>query len=86
MEKNFESEVLERLAKIETKLDDYNSIKDRADEAYNLSKYNKKDIDEIKGKLQWITRTVAASIITIVIGAIVAFIKMSDSVKSFMKN
>lgn len=77
MEKGFEREVLDRLTKIETKLDDYNAIKRKSDEAYNLSRQNEKDIDEIKDKIKWISRTVAASIITIVIGAIVAFLKMS---------
>lgn len=77
MEKGFEREVLDRLTKIETKLDDYNAIKIKSDEAYNLSRQNEKDIDEIKDKIKWISRTVAASIITIVIGAIVAFLKMS---------
>lgn len=77
MEKGFEREVLDRLTKIETKLDDYNAIKIKSDEAYNLSRQNEKDIDEIKDKIKWISRTVAASIITVVIGAIVAFLKMS---------
>lgn len=77
MEKGFEREVLDRLTKIETKLDDYNAIKIKSDEAYNLSRQNEKDIDEIKDKIKWISRTVAASIITIVIGAIVAFLKIS---------
>lgn len=77
MENNFERQVLERLTKIETKLDDYNNIRGRADASYNLSRQNEKDIEEIKDKLKWISRTIAASIITIVIGAIVAFIKMS---------
>lgn len=76
MEKTFEREVLDRLTKIETKLDDYSTIKGRTDEAYNLSRQNEKDIDEIKDKIKWISRTVAASIITIVIGAIVAVLKM----------
>lgn len=77
MEKGFEREVLDRLTKIEAKIDDYNAIKSKSDEAYNLSRQNEKDIDEIKDKIKWISRTVAASIITIVIGAIVAFLKMS---------
>lgn len=77
MEKNFEREVLDRLTKIETKLDDYSKIKDKTDEAYNLSRQNEKEINEIKDKLKWISRTVTGAIITIVIGAIVAFIKMS---------
>lgn len=77
MEKEFEREVLDRLTKIETKLDDYNRIKEKTDEAHNLSKENGKEIEEIKDKIRWLSRTITASIITIVIGAIVAFIKMS---------
>lgn len=68
--------MLERLTKIETKLDDYNSTKDKAEDAYNKALNNEKEINEIKDKIQWITRTVTATIIGIVIAAIVFVIKM----------
>ena len=42
MEQKFETEVLTRLAVIESKLDDYKSIKDKTESAYNLSNNNKK--------------------------------------------
>lgn len=77
MEKTFEREVLDRLTKIETKLDDYTTIKNRSDDSYNLSKQNEKDIDEIKDKIKWLSRTIAGAIITTIIGVIVAVIKMS---------
>ena len=48
MEHSFENEVLTRLTKIETKLDDYSKNKEKTDDAYNLSKENEKDIEEIK--------------------------------------
>ena len=64
MEKNFEREVLDRLTKIETKLDDYATIRGKSDDAYNLSRQNEKEIDEIKEKIKWISRTIAATIIT----------------------
>lgn len=64
MEKNFEREVLDRLTKIETKLDDYATIRGKSDDAYNLSRQNEKEIDEIKDKIKWISRTIAATIIT----------------------
>ena len=64
MEKDFEREVLDRLTKIETKLDDYTTIRGKSDDAYNLSRQNEKEIDEIKDKIKWITRTIAAAIIT----------------------
>lgn len=74
-EKDFEREVLERLTKIETKLDDYNGIKSKAEDGYVLSKENEKDIEELKDKLKWITRTLVTAIITGVITLLVAYLK-----------
>ena len=68
--------MLERLTKIETKLDDYNSTKDKAEDAYNMALNNEKEINEIKDKMQWLSRTIAGTIIGIVIAAIVFLIKM----------
>ena len=76
MEKDFEREVLERLTKIETKLDDYTNIREKTEEAYTLSKENRKDIDEINDKLKWITRTIAGTIITGLIGVLILFLKL----------
>lgn len=75
MEKDFETQVLTRLAVIESKIDDYKNIKDKASEAYTLSKENKDDIVEINDKIKWITRLVAGAIITGVIGLIFALIQ-----------
>ena len=68
--KEFEREVLERLTKIETKIDDYTSIKAKVEEAYNKSKTNEKDIEEINERLKWITRLITGTIITGIIGII----------------
>lgn len=76
MEKSFEREVLDRLKTIEVKLDDYNQTKTQSADAYNLSKENEKEIEEIKNKIQWLSRTITASIISIIIGAIVYVIKI----------
>lgn len=75
MEQGFETEVLTRLTKIETKLDDYKSVKNKSDDAYNLSKENEKEIAEINEKIKWITRTVAAAVITGIIGIGIALLK-----------
>ena len=75
MEQGFETEVLTRLTKIETKLDDYKSVKSKSDDAYNLSKENEKEIVEINEKIKWITRTVAAAVITGIIGIGIALLK-----------
>lgn len=79
MEKGFEKEVLERLTKIETKLDDYASLRSKTEEAYSLSKENEKDINEINDKIKWLSRTIAGAIIGAIIagaiGLIFAFAK-----------
>lgn len=76
MEKDFEREVLERLTKIETKLDDYANFREKTEEAYSLSKQNKNDIDEINEKIKWLSRTILGALITGVIGIIVLLIKL----------
>lgn len=75
MEKDFEREVLERLTKIETKLDDYTNIREKCEDAYVKSKANEKDINEINDKITWITRVVAGAIITGIIGIVFALIQ-----------
>lgn len=76
MKDNFETEVLTRLAVIESKLDDYKEIKDTALEAHNLSKDNEKEIEEIKDKMKWLSRTLIGAIITAAIAILFAYIKI----------
>lgn len=77
MEKGFEREVLDRLTVIETKLDDYNKIKEKTDDAHNLSIQNERDINEIKDKIKWLSRTVAGGIIAGIISLIFALIQIN---------
>ena len=81
MEKSFEREVLDRLTVIETKLDDYNSIKEKTDEAHSLSKENEKDITEINDKIKWLSRTIVSAIIVGIIGIVIAVLKIGLGVK-----
>ena len=81
MEKDFEREVLERLAKIETKLDNYGNMQEKTEQAFSLSKENEKEIEEIKEKLKWITRTIAAAIISGAIGIVFVLIQLGMGVK-----
>lgn len=74
--KEFEKEVLTRLTKIETKLDDYNNTKLKSDEAYSISRENEKEIDEIKDKIKWITRTIVGAILTGLIGIVFIYLKL----------
>ena len=64
MDKGFETEVIERLTRIETKLDDYDSIRDKAEDAYARSKNNEKTIEEIKDNNKWLRRAVIGAFIT----------------------
>ena len=75
-EKQFETEVLTRLTKIETKLDDYNNIRQKTEDAYANSRENSKEIEEIKDKLKWITRTVVGAILTGIVGIVFIYLKL----------
>jgi len=66
-------EILERVVRMETKLDNYNALKDKADEAYTESKQNSKDIGEMKDNIKWLWRTGLGAVIIIIIGAIIKF-------------
>lgn len=69
-------DIRDRLIRIETKLDNFGKIETQSNDAYNLSRENKTEIEEIKDKMKWLSRTIVASFIGIIIGAIVYVIKM----------
>lgn len=46
-------EILERTTRIETKLDNYESVRDKADKAYSLALNNAKDIAKIESNNKW---------------------------------
>lgn len=81
MNNSFEREVLDRLTKIETKIDDYKEIKRDTASALALSKENEKEITDIQDKLKWITRTVVGAIITGIIGIVILLIQMGAGIK-----
>lgn len=81
MEKDFETEVLTRLTIIETKLDDYSRIKDKAEDSYVLSQSNKSRIGEMEEKLKWVTRTTVGAIITGLISILFLFLKTGMGLK-----
>ena len=74
-EKKFEIEVLTRLTKIETMLEDFKGIEQKATESYNLSKDNEKRLNKIEDNNRWLFRTTVAAIIGSLIGVVVAFVK-----------
>ncbi|WP_270740666.1 hemolysin XhlA family protein, partial [Lactococcus formosensis] len=46
-------EILERTTRIETKLDNYESVRDKADHALLLAQSNRKSIEEMKATNKW---------------------------------
>jgi len=46
-------DVVERLVRIETKIDNYESIRDRAEQAFSLAVNNAEDIKEVKANNKW---------------------------------
>lgn len=73
-DKKFELDVITRLTKIETMLEDFKGIENKSTQAYNLSLSNKTRIDKIEDKNQWAFRTSVGAIITGIIGAIISLI------------
>lgn len=65
MEKNFETEVLTRLAVIESKLDNYKELKTVAYNADTRSKENRAEIEEMKENSKWLKRTIIGEVIRI---------------------
>lgn len=81
MDKTFETEVLTRLAVIESKLDGYKEVKSVAYEANTRSKENFQEIKELKDKNKWLARTIAGAIICEIMGLIFILVQMGLGVK-----
>ena len=64
MDEGFKTEVLTRLAVIESKIDGYKDIEKVAEEANHRSLNNEKDIAEIKENNKWLKRAVIGAIIS----------------------
>lgn len=65
--------VLERLARMETKIDLYNETRKTADEALETSRRLARDVDEIKDDRKWLSRVIVglvfAALINLAINA-----------------
>lgn len=83
MEKGFEEKVLDKLedlkikvAVIEAKVnDDLKVTKTKADDAYIMATQNKKDLEEIKGKNVWFTRSIGLALISALVNLLMSLIK-----------
>lgn len=61
----FEREVLDRLMRLETKIDmqDYKGIQEKVENAYNLSKNNEERIAKLEDAQKWLVRLVLGAVI-----------------------
>lgn len=64
-------EILERVVRIETKIDGYNHLREKLDITYSIATANREKISEIKDNTKWLWRTIAGAIL---VGAITALI------------
>lgn len=74
MDNKFETEVLTRLAVIESKIDDYKQTDRVANDAYQKASINEKDIIEIKENNKWLKRTLIGAILSNIFTIITAII------------
>lgn len=81
-ESTFEREVLDRLTKIEVKLDNYDKLKEQVYENQRsiiklLEKQDQQQvqIDELEDRNKWLARAIAGACITAFIGLVVVLIK-----------
>ena len=73
-ERKFEIEVLTRLTKIETMLEDFKGIEQKSTQAYELSLRNKERLDKIEDNNKWLFRTSVGAVITGLIAIALRFI------------
>lgn len=71
----FELEVLQRLTKIETMLEDFKGVESKSIQAYNMSLSNKERIDKIEDNNKWLFRTTVGAVITGLIAIILSCVK-----------
>lgn len=62
---DFEREVLDRLMRLETKIDmqDYKGLSEKVEIANNLSKNNEKRIEKLEDSNKWLVRLVIGALI-----------------------
>ncbi len=86
-ETTFEREVLDRLTKIEAKLDSFDAAKKKTyDNENDIIRLNgdveglKERVNQLEDSNKWLARTLAAAIITAVVGVVVVLIRMGAGI------
>ncbi|MBB6214946.1 hypothetical protein HNQ80_001031 [Anaerosolibacter carboniphilus] len=68
-----QQQILERLVRLETKIDGYNSVREKLEQTHSTAIQNEKDIAEIKDNQKWLWRTIAGAIIVGLIAALIQY-------------
>ena len=71
-ESKFEREVLDRLMRLETKIDmqDYKGIQEKVDNSLNLSKKNDERITKLEDTQKWLLRLVIGALVLAIMGLV----------------
>ena len=75
LEKDVWQEILERIVRIETKIDSYNNLREKLEQTFQMSSANKEDVAELKDNQKWLSRTVAGAVLVSVISMLFALIQ-----------
>lgn len=62
-ERDILNELLERVVRIETKIDGYNNLKNKLDETYRTAMKNEEDVRDIKSNQRWLWKAFVGAII-----------------------
>ena len=76
MKEKFEVQVLTRLAVIESKIDDYKTMKEKSEKSYNMAIQNESSIAKNEDRNKWLWRMAIGALITGLIGILILFIKV----------
>jgi hypothetical protein len=68
------TEILERIVRIETKIDGYNNLREKLDATSNRSINNENRLNKLENAFTWLWRTVGAIFIAGFIAASIKFI------------
>ncbi|MFA5130435.1 MAG: hemolysin XhlA family protein [Patescibacteria group bacterium] len=67
-------EILQRVTSIETKIDNYNGLREKLDKTCDLSEYNEKCIGQILESRKWLNRQIAGAFIASLLAVLISII------------
>ena len=65
------SEILQWVVRVETKIDDYNALRDKVDKAYNLAVSADETASRLDDNLKWLWRLVGGLVIVAIVSTVI---------------